>query len=140
MPRQARTQDPHLDSLLRKAGLRPTRQRLTLARLLFADEHRHVTPEMLFNEAKQLGADLSLATVYNSLHQFREAGLVREVTLGSGRLWFDTHVGPHHHFFIEDSGVLIDIPDASVDVSTPPPPRGFAVDVVDVVVRLKPRN
>lgn len=140
MARRADAHESHIERLLRDAGLRPTRQRLALAQLLFVGEHRHVTPEALYNEARRDGADVSLATVYNALHQFRDAGLVREVTLDSGRLWFDTHAGPHHHFFIEDTGVLIDIPEESVDVSTPAPPRGFAVSAVDVVVRLKPRN
>jgi Fur family iron response transcriptional regulator len=133
-------QDARIERLLRDAGLRPTRQRLALARLLFAGEHRHVTPEALYNEAEEAGVGLSLATVYNSLHQFRDAGLVREVTLDSGRLWFDTNAGPHHHFFFEDTGALLDIAEEGVDVSTPPPPPGFAVRTIDVVVRLKPRR
>ena len=138
MARRARVHEPHVESMLRDAGLRPTRQRVALARLLFVGAHRHVTPEALFNEVQARGADISLATVYNALHQFRDAGLVREVTLDSGRLWFDTNAGPHHHFFIEGTGALIDIPKDSVDVVTPAPPRGFAVSAVDVMVRLKP--
>jgi Fur family iron response transcriptional regulator len=140
MPKRTHADEPHTEALLRKAGLRPTRQRMALARMLFTCEHRHITPESLYKEAQQIGCDISLATVYNSLHQFRDAGLVREVTLDSGRMWFDTNATTHHHFFIENTGTLIDIPDDNVDVATPPPPRGFAVSSIDVVVRLKPRT
>ena len=129
-----------IEKRLRAAGLKPTRQRVALGKLLFAGAHRHVTPESLFNEAQEDGADVSLATVYNALHQFRDAGLVREVKLDSERRWFDTNAGPHHHFFIEDTGALIDIDEAHVDVSTPAPPRGFAVTGVDVVIRLSARK
>jgi Fur family iron response transcriptional regulator len=127
-------------TLLREAGLKPTRQRIALGELLFKDDHRHVTSESLYHEAQAAGAGVSLATVYNTLHQFRDAGLVREVKLDSDRRWFDTNAGSHHHFFVEDTGALIDIPEESVDVSAPPPPRGYAVSGVDVVVRLKQRK
>jgi Fur family transcriptional regulator, iron response regulator len=129
-----------LEALLRDAGLKPTRQRLALGRILFTGAHRHVTPETLFNEAQESGADVSLATVYNALHQFRDAGLVREVKVDSERRWFDTNAGAHHHFFIEETGALIDIHEEHVDVSTPAPPRGYTVSGVDVVVRLKARK
>ncbi len=124
--------------VLRAAGLKPTRQRLALAELLFAGEPRHVTCEAFYAEAVAHGADVSLATVYNTLHQFRDAGLLREVRLDSERRWFDTNVTAHHHFFVEASGALIDIPAAGVAVSElPAPPEGYAVEGVDVVVRLR---
>ena len=122
---------------LREAGLKPTRQRVALGALLFNGEHRHVTCEALHNEAQAAGAGISLATVYNTLHQFLGARLVREVKLDSDRRWFDTNAGVHQHFFIEETGALIDIPEDSVDVSTPAPPKGYAVSGVDVVVRLR---
>src|SRR5262245_25702805 len=140
MAERACAQDRKIERLLRDARLRPTRQRLAVARLLFSGGHRHVTPETLYNDVRQAGAKISLATIYNALHQFRDAGLVREVILDSGRMWFDTNAGPHHHFFVEETGELIDIPEERVDVATPAPPRGFAVSSVDVVVRLKPDN
>ncbi|HWA21704.1 MAG TPA: Fur family transcriptional regulator [Caulobacterales bacterium] len=124
--------------MLRGAGLKPTRQRLALGALLFGGEHRHVSCESLFDEARAAGADLSLATVYNTLHQFREAGLVREVHLDAQRRWFDTNVGEHHHFYVEESGALVDIPADSIEIKAlPSPPRGFAVEGVDVVVRVR---
>ena len=126
---------------LREAGLKPTRQRLALGALLFAGADRHVTSESLFDEAQAAGAGVSLATVYNTLHQFRDAGLLREVKLDSERRWFDTNAGAHHHFFVEETGALIDIPEHEVEVSQlPPPPRGYAIEGVDVVVRLKSRK
>lgn len=124
--------------MLRGAGLKPTRQRLALGELLFAGEDRHVSCESLFDEARASGAELSLATVYNTLHQFREAGLLREVHLDAERRWFDTNVGEHHHFYVEDTGALMDIPADSVEIAAlPAPPRGFSVEGVDVVVRVK---
>lgn len=127
--------------ILRGAGLKPTRQRLALGGLLFGGEHRHVSCESLFDEARAAGADLSLATVYNTLHQFREAGLVREVHLDAQRRWFDTNVGEHHHFYVEESGALMDIPADNIEIKAlPSPPRGFTVEGVDVVVRVRAKT
>lgn len=122
---------------LRAAGLRPTRQRAALAGLLGA-EHRHVSAESLHNEAQKAEIPVSLATVYNTLHQFTEAGLLREVVVDSGRSYFDTNTGDHQHFYCEDSGELIDIDGAAIAVAgVPAPPKGMMVDRVDVVVRVK---
>lgn len=136
-----RAESAHVEQLqetLRAVGLKPTRQRLALGALLFGAGHRHVSCESLFEEARAAGADLSLATVYNTLHQFRDAGLVREVHLDAGRRWFDTNVGEHHHFYVEETGALVDIPADSVKFDAlPSPPRGYAVEGVDVVVRVR---
>ncbi len=127
--------------MLRFAGLKPTRQRLALGELLFAGEDRHVSCESLFEEARASGAELSLATVYNTLHQFRHAGLLREVHLDAERRWFDTNVGEHHHFYVEETGALMDIPADSVAITAlPAPPRGFAIEGVDVVVRVRAKG
>ena len=123
--------------LLRVAHLRPTRQRLTLARLLFEQGDRHVTSEQLHGEAVEAAVGVSLATVYNTLHQFIEAGLLREVALNSGRSYFDTNVSDHHHFFFEDTGRLLDIPGEYVAVSgLPKPPAGAAIRRIDVIIRV----
>jgi Fur family transcriptional regulator, iron response regulator len=123
---------------LRAAGLRPTRQRLELAGLLFKGPHRHVTAESLHEEAGRLDMKVSLATVYNTLHQFTHAGLLRQVIVDAARGYFDTNTGDHQHFFLEEEGRLIDIPGDSISVSgVPMPPAGMAVDRVDVVVRVK---
>ncbi len=122
---------------LRAASLRPTRQRLVLAELLFARGHRHITAEALHAEATRAGIGVSLATVYNTLHQFTAAGILRQVAVDATRSYFDTNVDAHQHFYVEDSGLLIDIPGDSVAVSgLPHPPKGTRIDRVDVVVRI----
>jgi len=123
--------------LLRQACLRPTRQRLALARLLFESGDRHVTAERLHEEAGGASVDVSLATVYNTLHQFVEAGLLREIVVDSGRSYFDTNTSDHHHFFFEGCGRLEDIPAEKIVVSDlPAPPEGTRVKRVDVIVRI----
>ncbi|HYE50607.1 MAG TPA: Fur family transcriptional regulator [Azospirillaceae bacterium] len=122
---------------LTQAGLRPTRQRLALAKILFDGEDRHVTAEQLHGEAVAACMTVSLATVYNTLHQFTEAGLLREVVVEAGRSYFDTNTSDHHHFFYEGSGRLIDIPGHHLVVSgLPTAPDGTRVARIDVIVRL----
>jgi Fur family transcriptional regulator, iron response regulator len=122
---------------LREAGLRPTRQRLVLGALMFGAGDRHVSAEMLHLEASNAGEQVSLATVYNTLHQFTEAGLLRELAIDSGKTYFDTNVSNHNHFYVEHQGRLIDIPDAAVRVEgLPEPPEGMKISHIDVVVRL----
>lgn len=126
---------------LKAAGLRPTRQRLALAKLLFEAPggcDRHITAEQLHAEAVADNVRVSLATIYNSLHQFTEAGLLREVVVESGRSYFDTNVTDHHHFYYEESGRLQDIPGEMVRLDTlPNPPGGAKVARVDVIIRLQ---
>jgi Fur family iron response transcriptional regulator len=123
---------------LRHAGLRPTRQRVELASLLFRDCDRHVTAESLHDEVTQTGVKVSLATVYNTLHQFTQVGLLRQVIVDAARSYFDTNTGDHQHFFLEKEGLLIDIPGETIAVAgVPTPPPGLTVDRVDVVVRVK---
>ncbi len=123
--------------MLRKAGLRPTRQRLSLGGLLFAGGDRHVTAEQLHAEVTQLGEHVSLATVYNTLHQFRRAGLLRELAIEGSKAYFDTNTSNHSHFLLETSGDLMDIPGDAITVAgVPEPPEGMRISHVDVVVRL----
>ena len=131
---------PYADVLLRlkDAGLRPTRQRLALGKLLFEGGDRHVTAEQLHGEAMDQGVRVSLATVYNTLNQFTEAGLLREVVVEPARSYFDTNIDDHHHFFFEDTGGLEDIPGEAVSlVRVPEPPAGAKVARIDIVVRLR---
>ncbi|MBI1985540.1 MAG: transcriptional repressor [Rhodospirillales bacterium] len=122
---------------LRTAGLRPTRQRLALAKLLFEGGDRHVTAEMLHAEAQTAAIRVSLATVYNTLHQFTTAGLLREIVVDSQRSYFDTNMADHHHFFFEGSSQLEDIPGHEVIVThLPTPPKGKTVKRVDVILRV----
>lgn len=123
---------------LKAAGLRPTRQRVELAQLLFAGHDRHVTAESLAEEGQRAGVKVSLATVYNTLHQFQAAGLLRQVVVDASRTYFDTNVGDHQHFFVENEGLLIDIPGEEISVSgVPTAPEGLTIDRVDVVVRVR---
>jgi len=123
---------------LRSVGLRPTRQRLALAKLLFDTDDRHVTAEMLHGEALRSRVRVSLATVYNTLHQFTDAGLLREIVVDAERSYFDTNVSNHHHLFDEDTRHLHDIPEADVRLeSLPALPEGMEVSRVDVIVRIK---
>jgi Fur family iron response transcriptional regulator len=126
---------------LRSVGLRPTRQRLALARLLLENGDRHITAEQLHGEAMGADIQVSLATVYNTLHQFTEAGLLREVVVEPGRSYFDTNTTDHHHFFCDADGRLQDIPGEEVMVSGfPLPPLGTEICRVDVIIRVRPEN
>jgi Fur family iron response transcriptional regulator len=131
------TTDTDPGRLLRRAGLRPTRQRVALASLLFANGDRHVTAEMLHEEAVRAGQRVSLATVYNTLHQFKRAGLLREIAIGGQRAYFDTNTSNHNHYFIEGENRLLDIPGDSIRVDgLPEPPQNLRISHIDVVVRL----
>ena len=123
---------------LREVGLRPTQQRMVLCWFLFGKGDRHVTAEMLCKEAMHAKFPVSLATVYNTLHQFTEVGLLRQIAVSSAKAYFDTNNSEHHHFFIEDNDELLDIPGAGVAMGkTPTPPEGYEIDRIDVVVRLR---
>ena len=123
---------------LTEAGLRLTKQRLALGRLLFEGPDRHVTAESIHEEAQSAGIRVSLATVYNTLHQFTDAGLLRQVIIGGGKVYFDTNTTDHHHFHMAGDDRLIDIPGVNIDVSgLPEAPEGTEIDRVDVIVRLK---
>ncbi len=128
----------HIVDRLRNAGLRPTRQRMALARILFDGGQRHLTAEQLHAEALQDNVRVSLATVYNTLHQFTSANLLREIVVEPGRSYFDTNTDEHHHFFNETSGRLEDIPPGAIDVpQVPEPSDGSDVRRVDVIVRTR---
>ncbi len=128
-------------SMLRKVSLRPTRQRMALGWILFGKGDRHLTAEMLYEEAMKAKVPVSLATIYNTLHQFTQVGLLRQVAVEGSRSYFDTNVSAHHHFFVEGRDELVDIPSTDVIVGkTPAPPEGYEIARVDVVVRLRKKN
>jgi Fur family iron response transcriptional regulator len=124
--------------LLKARGLRPTRQRIALGKLLFDQGHdRHVSAEQLHDEALGQSVRVSLATVYNALHQFTDAGLLREVVVDPGRSYFDTNTTEHHHFYFEDTGRLQDVAADAIEFAClPRPPQGAKVRRVDVIIRL----
>ena len=127
----------HVIEMLRGASLRPTRQRIALAKLLFEGGHRHVTAESLHADSQEAAIRVSLATVYNTLNQFTEAGLLREIVVDSQCCYFDTNTDNHHHFFCEETNSLEDIPGEDVVLSKlPAPPEGKSIKRVDVVVRI----
>ncbi len=127
----------NIEKLLQKAGLRSTRQRLALGALLFDGMDKHVTAEQVFAAARKTRAHVSLATVYNTLHQFTEAGLLREVVIDASRVYFDTNITDHHHFFHKNEGTLMDVPASSVHVDRLPQlPDGLKLDRVDVIIRV----
>src|SRR5882757_8329364 len=128
-------------SMLRQVGLRPTRQRMALGWILFGKGDRHVTAEMLYEEASKAKVPVSLATVYNTLHQFTDVGLLRQVAVDGSKTYFDTNATQHHHFFVEGENALLDIPDNDVVVGkTPIPPEGYEIARIDVVVRLRRKS
>lgn len=123
---------------LRRVGLRPTRQRVSLGWVLFAKGDRHVSAEMLYEEAMRERIPVSLATIYNTLRQFTDAGMLRELAIDGSKTYFDTATHDHHHFVIEDENRVIDIPAREIAVaSLPTPPQGYEIAHVDVVVRLR---
>ena len=129
-----------LERRLRAAGLRPTRQRLALAGVIFGAGDRHLTAESLHAEARDAGVPMSLATVYNTLHQFTQAGLLRSFGIEGRATHFDTNTSEHHHF-VTERGKVIDIPGDAISVSNlPAPPDGMEIAHVDVVVRLRSKS
>jgi Fur family iron response transcriptional regulator len=130
-----------IDKRVRDAGLRPTRQRIALADLIFSKGDRHLSAEELHEEAVSAGVPVSLATVYNALHQFTQAGMLRILAIEGSRTYFDTNTSDHHHFFIEGENRIFDIESGPVTVlDLPEPPEGMEIANVDVVIRLRPRR
>ena len=133
-------QPAEVETRVRDAGLRPTRQRIALAELLFAKGDRHLSAEELHEEALVAGVAVSLATVYNTLHQFTDAGLLRILAVEGSKTYFDTNTSDHHHFFIEGENRVMDIETGPVSVhNLPEPPEGMEIANVDIVVRLWPK-
>lgn len=128
-----------LRNRLREVGLRPTRQRMALGWLLFSKGDRHVCAEMLYDEARRAREPLSLATVYNTLRQFSDAGLLRQVPVAGPKTFFDTNTSEHHHFYDETTDTVRDIMDSGIAVSgLPQAPAGMKIASVEVIVRLRP--
>jgi len=119
------------------AGVRPTRQRLDLGRLILQSGDRHFTAEMIYDEARAMRYPPSLGTVYNTLNEFARCGLLREIAIYDAKLWYDTKIGPHFHFYREDTEELSDIPDELLPVFDIPAPEGTQIEAIDIIVRLR---
>jgi Fur family iron response transcriptional regulator len=130
-----------VNEMLQSVGLRPTRQRMALGWLLFGKGDRHLTAEMLYEEATLAKVPVSLATVYNTLNQLTEAGLLRQVSVDGTKTYFDTNVTAHHHFYLEGNHELVDIPDQNLMLQQMPDvPEGYEISRVDMVVRLRKKR
>ena len=128
-------------AMLREVGLRPTRQRMALGWILFGKGDRHISAEMLYEEATRAKVPVSLATVYNTLHQFTDVGLLRQVAVDGSKAYFDTNASDHHHFFVEGEETVLDIPDTDGIVGKMPvAPTGYEIARIDVVVRLRKKD
>jgi Fur family iron response transcriptional regulator len=125
--------------LVQDPGLRPTRQRLLLSKLLFErGEDWHVTAESLHEDVMKSGARVSLATVYNTLHQFTACGLLRQIVVDSGKAYFDTNISNHHHFYDAENGLLADIPNEEISLAAlPSAPEGSRIGRIDVVIQIE---
>jgi Fur family iron response transcriptional regulator len=127
-----------LDAMLRNVGLRPTRQRVALAKLLYAHSDRHLTAEMLYMEATNQNLPVSLATIYNTLNQFARMGLLREVGVDGSLTYFDTNTSNHHHFFVEDKNEIRDIPTTDIVIGKMAElPDGYEIARVDLMIRIR---
>ncbi|WP_420864902.1 Fur family transcriptional regulator Irr [Bartonella schoenbuchensis] len=135
---------PELEKYLRQNGLRPTRQRLELAKMIFSQGNRHIAAEELYEEAVKSNVPISLATVYNTLHQFTEAGLLRIIAVEGSKTWFDTNTSDHYHFYIEGENRILDIPcslkGSPIIENLPQPPEGMEISHVDLIIRLRPKT
>jgi Fur family transcriptional regulator, iron response regulator len=130
-----------VDTMLRSAGLRPTRQRMALGWLLFSKGGRHLTAEMLYEEATLAKVPVSVATIYNTLNQLTDAGLLRQVAVDGTKTYFDTNATAHHHFYLEHNHELVDIPDPHlVPHKMPDVPEGYEISRIDMVVRLRKKS
>lgn len=126
---------------LRSVGLRPTRQRVALAELIFERGDRHLTAEQLQDDASVNGVSCSLATIYNTLHRFTDAKMLRVLSVDSNKTYFDTNVSDHHHYIVEGSDDVMDIDSSTIDVvGLPDVPEGMEIANVDVIVRLRPKS
>lgn len=130
-----------VNEMLQSVGLRPTRQRMALGWLLFGKGGRHLTAEMLYEEATHAKVPVSLATVYNTLNQLTEAGLLRQVSVDGTKTYFDTNTTAHHHFYMEGNHELVDIPDPNLVLQKMPDvPEGYEISRIDMVVRLRKKR
>ena len=122
---------------LKKNGIRPTKQRMVLAKLLFEKGDRHISAEEIFDEIKKEDRKISLATIYNTLKQFTKVGLLKELVVDQNKSIYCTNHDPHYHLYIEDEGKVVDIPQKNIDLNIPSIPACLSLHNIDVVVRVR---
>jgi len=122
---------------LSKIGLRPTKQRMILIKLLFKNPDRHISADEIYEEVKKEDRKISLATIYNTLKQFTKVGLLKELVVDQNKSIYCTNHDPHYHLYIEDEGKVIDIPQENIDLNIPSIPACLSLHNVDVVVRVR---
>ena len=121
---------------LSNIGLRPTKQRVVLIKLLFENPDRHISAEELFEEVRKENTKISLATIYNSLKQFTKIGLLKELVVDQNKSIYCTNHDPHYHLYIEDEGKVIDIPQKNIDLNIPEIPACLSLHNIDIIVRV----
>ena len=122
---------------LSNIGLRPTKQRMILIKLLFENPDRHISAEELYQEVRKEDRKISLATIYNTLKQFTKVGLLKELVVDQNKSIYCTNHDPHYHLYIEDEGKVVDIPQKNIDLNIPSIPACLSLHNVDVVVRVR---
>ena len=122
---------------LNNNGVRPTKQRMVLAKLLFEKGNRHISAEDLFDEVRKEDRKISLATIYNTLKQFTNIGLIREIVVDQNKSMYCNNKESHYHLYIEDEGKIVDIPTQNIDLNIPSMPACLALHNVDVIVRIR---
>jgi Fur family iron response transcriptional regulator len=122
---------------LKKNNIRPTKQRMILAKILFEKGRRHVSAENLYDEVKKDDRKISLATIYNTLKQFTQIGLIREIVVDQNKSLYCTNKEPHYHLYIEDEGKIVDIPTKNIDLNIPSIPACLNLHNIDVIVRIR---
>ena len=124
-------------SKLEKNGIRATKQRRVLAKLIFDKGKRHISAENLFDEVKKEERKISMATVYNTLKQFTSLGLIREIVVDQNKSLYCNNNQSHYHLYIEDEGKVIDIPTKNIDLDIPSIPACLQLHDIDVIVRIR---
>ena len=122
---------------IESSGIRPTKQRRVLAKILFEKGNRHVSADELFHDVKKEDRKISMATVYNTLKQFTSLGLVREVVVDQNKSLYCTNHESHYHLYIEDEGKIIDIPTKNIDLNISSIPACLQLHNIDVIVRIR---
>ena len=122
---------------IESSGIRPTKQRRVLAKILFEKGNRHLSADELFHDVKKEDRKISMATVYNTLKQFTSLGLVREVVVDQNKSLYCTNHKSHYHLYIEDEGKIVDIPTKNIDLNIPSIPACLQLHNIDVIVRIR---